>query len=196
MVRRLRQIPGFLLAAVAEDFIVTTILPLVVAFVVAVVLGIIVDLGAWSIFGVATASAITASGSFAILRALFAWVRVPVIELSHRPRSDGWLHLHVKNNRRTQRFVASVLSIENIEHKDAEVFPWQIKWRGWPDDPMADLIPIGEERILDLATAEPPRVGGSGPAARIMDGRIVPVLLEDGANWIRAVPDRVYPELR
>lgn len=161
---RIRRVAGFLIGAVAEDFFVTALFIPAVAVVVTIVLGIVADLDGWSIFGIATASGITASGIVVIVRAAYAFFRSPAIELSHRQRRDAWVQLHVKNNRRTQRFTASVLSIEGVEADSAEepTYPWPMKWRGWPADENADLIPIGEERIIDLAKASPPESEAPG----------------------------------
>jgi hypothetical protein len=83
-----------------------------------------------------------------------ARLRKEAIEVWHVPDPDrqNYVHLHVKNNRRTDSFIAQVLGVRGAE--EPQTVPWSVKWRG--DDAEERRIVGGTEQILDLAQLSPP----------------------------------------
>lgn len=156
----------FLASVLIEEIIITKLVPAAVAVLLGIGLSIWQGFNWYTVIVVSVASGLITVAAITTLRALYTFVRTSPIDIRHVPdktpailvNGEAWVHLAVKNNRRSDNFVAQVVGIDGAEHAEYETLPWSIKWRGWKDEerPIAHKA----EQILDLAQARVPRTGG------------------------------------
>ena len=157
----------FLLSAFVEDILVTVVFPAALAILVALCLSVWQGFTWYAVMSVSVGSGLITAAVVTVSRALYTLARTLPIDIRHvadkRPAAlirngEVWVYLAVKNNRRSDHFVAQVVGIDGAEHAEYETLPWSIKWRGWKDEqrPIAHKA----EQLLDLAQARPPRTGG------------------------------------